>query len=122
MKGFVHNSVTRFHEVVSPLLGKAKNKCEEISPKIKSFKQKIGINIVDNNDIIISTIFPSTPMVPVGLIFAGGAWVRKKNQRKLIEKQRREAQFCWKVDGTKLCEQNFEQNKDFFSRIRPVVA
>ena len=94
MKGFVHNNVTRFHEVVSPLLKRAKNKYEDISPKIKSFKQKIGINIVDNNDIIISTIFPSTPMVPVGLIFAGGAWVRKKIQRKLIEKQRKEAQFC----------------------------
>ena len=93
MKGFVHNSVTRFHEVVSPLLGKAKNKCEEISPKIKSFKQKIGINIVDNNGIILATIFPIFPPT-VGHIFAGGAWVRKKIQRNLIEKQRREAQFC----------------------------
>ena len=100
MKGFVQNSVTRFHEVVSPLLGKAKNKYEEISPKIKSFKQKIGINIVDrsvdNNGIILATIFPMAgPWTPtVVLIFAGGAWVRKKIQRKLIEKQKKEAEFC----------------------------
>ena len=77
MKGFVHNSVTRFHEVVSPLLGKAKNKFEEISPKVKSFRQKIVKNIVDNNGIILAIILPIFPPT-VGHIFAGGALVRKK--------------------------------------------
>ena len=62
MKGFVQNSVTRFHDVVTPLLGKAKNKYEEISPRIKSFKQKIG-----NNYIILATILPIFPPT-VGLI------------------------------------------------------
>ena len=67
MKGFVQNSVTRFHDVVTPLLGKAKNKYEEISPRIKTFKQKIGIDTVDNNDIILATILPIFPPT-VGII------------------------------------------------------
>ena len=58
MKGFVQNSVARFHDVVTPLLGKAKNKYEEISSRIKSFKQKIGIDTVDGNDIILATVLP----------------------------------------------------------------